>query len=137
MRTQGSYRWTTRFTVGYGDFTPVTATGPGVAVVLMLGGISLLGIVTATLASWIVQRVAEEDTANQAATRAEIDQLRGQVEALTELISQRLPTQPQPRSVRPSRRSRRPSLRVQKIGYVGTGDHWRPRHRDSLRRLNG
>ena len=47
---------------------PVTAEGRIVAVALMIGGISLVGIVTATLASWIVQRVAEEDTAQQAAT---------------------------------------------------------------------
>ena len=43
------------------------------AVALMVGGITLVGTVTATLASWIVQRVAEEDTANEAATRAQID----------------------------------------------------------------
>jgi voltage-gated potassium channel len=47
-----------------------------VAVTLMLGGITLLGIITATMASWIVQRVSEEDTANQAATRAQIEELR-------------------------------------------------------------
>ena len=41
-----------------------------VAVALMLAGITLLGIVTATLASWIVQRVSEEDAASEAVTAA-------------------------------------------------------------------
>lgn len=52
--------WTfvTVATVGYGDYYPVTLAGRAVAVGLMLGGIALLGVVTATLASWIVDRVA-------------------------------------------------------------------------------
>jgi voltage-gated potassium channel len=37
-------------TVGYGDFTPITITGRLIAGALMLGGVALLGIVTATLA---------------------------------------------------------------------------------------
>ncbi len=52
----------------------------------MIGGISLVGIVTATLASWIVQRVAEEDTANQAATVAQIEQLREEIGRLRESL---------------------------------------------------
>lgn len=71
---------TTVTTVGYGDLSPVTGVGRVIAVVLMLGGISLVGVVTATVASWIVQRVAEEDTANQAATSAQIEQMRAQHE---------------------------------------------------------
>ena len=39
-------------TVGYGDFSPVTFQGKIIAVVLMFTGIALIGIVTATLASW-------------------------------------------------------------------------------------
>jgi voltage-gated potassium channel len=46
-------------TVGYGDFTPVTVRGRTIACVLMLGGVAVLGVVTATLSSWIVQRVAD------------------------------------------------------------------------------
>jgi voltage-gated potassium channel len=45
---------TTITTVGYGDSYPVTGAGRFVAVALMVGGVSLLGVVTATLASWIV-----------------------------------------------------------------------------------
>lgn len=46
---------TTITTVGYGDRFPVTAAGRGIAVVLMVGGIALFGIVTATLASYFTE----------------------------------------------------------------------------------
>ena len=52
-----------------------------------VGGITLVGAVTATLASWIVQRVAEEDTANQAATRAQIEELREEIRRLAKLVT--------------------------------------------------
>jgi voltage-gated potassium channel len=51
---------TTMTTVGYGDRFPVTGTGRLVAFGLMIGGIALLGTVTATLASWLVETVAAE-----------------------------------------------------------------------------
>ena len=79
---------TTVTTVGYGDMYPVTGTGRAIAACLMLGGISLVGIVTATMASWIVQRVAEEDTANQAATAAQIEELRSHIEDLAKRSGQ-------------------------------------------------
>lgn len=41
-------------TVGYGDKVPVTAGGRAVAVVLMLGGIALLGVITAAIAATFV-----------------------------------------------------------------------------------
>ena len=44
-------------TVGYGDYFPVTGTGRLVAVALMLGGVTLVGVITATLASWILERI--------------------------------------------------------------------------------
>jgi len=40
--------------------SPVTGTGRLVAFGLMIGGIALLGTVTATLASWLVETVAAE-----------------------------------------------------------------------------
>ncbi|MGW0036626.1 potassium channel family protein [Gordonia sp. NPDC003376] len=74
-------------TVGYGDFAPVSVTGRVVAVLLMIGGISLIGVVTATLASWIVQRVAEEDDANRAVTAAEIRELRAEIRSLRDALT--------------------------------------------------
>lgn len=73
-------------TVGYGDEVPVTVTGRVAAAFLMVGGISLLGVITATLASWIIQRVAEANTENQAATKAQIDVLRADLRRLTEAL---------------------------------------------------
>jgi voltage-gated potassium channel len=78
---------TTVTTVGYGDIYPVTGAGRVVAVALMVGGVSLLGVVTATLASWIVQRVAEEDTASAAVTAAQIEELRDEIRKLTEIVT--------------------------------------------------
>lgn len=87
--TLGDALWwamTTVTTVGYGDLRPVSAEGRLVAVALMIAGITLLGSITATLASWIVQRVAEEDTANEAATTAHIADLREEIRRLTEAV---------------------------------------------------
>ncbi len=62
---------------------PVTVTGRVIAVLLMIGGISLIGVITATVASWIVERVAEEDSANRAATASQIDDLRDEIRQLS------------------------------------------------------
>jgi voltage-gated potassium channel len=76
-------------TVGYGDKVPHTATGRLIAVALMIAGVSLLAVVTATLASWIVERVAQEDTKGQAVTAAHIEELRDEVRKLAESLEAR------------------------------------------------
>lgn len=48
----------------------------------MLGGIALLGVVTATIASWLVDRVQQENEQEQAATRAQVRALADEVSAL-------------------------------------------------------
>jgi voltage-gated potassium channel len=45
--------------VGYGDIEPVTFYGRCIAVAVMVAGIALLGTVTATLASFFIDRVAD------------------------------------------------------------------------------
>jgi voltage-gated potassium channel len=89
ITTFGNALWwafVTITTVGYGDFTPITVIGRLIAGALMLGGVALLGIVTATLASWIVERVAVKEEDAQAATRGEIRALAQQVAVLTETL---------------------------------------------------
>lgn len=77
---------TTVTTIGYGDLYPVTVTGRVIAVALMIAGISLVGVVTASIASWIVQRVSETETANQAAAAAQIEELRDEIRALAQQL---------------------------------------------------
>ena len=60
ITTFGEAVWwtiTTISTVGYGDRYPVTAEGRLVAASLMVAGIALLGVVTASLASWFVENL--------------------------------------------------------------------------------
>ncbi|WP_240640415.1 potassium channel family protein [Microbacterium sp. 10M-3C3] len=73
-------------TVGYGDYVPVTVTGRIVAVGLMIGGIALIGVVTATLASWIVERVSVRADAAAVATESQVEALRTEVAELKEMI---------------------------------------------------
>jgi voltage-gated potassium channel len=64
--TLGDAAWwtvTTMSTVGYGDLYPVTPTGRVVGGVLMLGGVAVFGLVTALLASWLVEAVTARRTA--------------------------------------------------------------------------
>ena len=68
IKTFGDGLWwaaTTVTTVGYGDRFPTTPLGRLIAVVLMLVGIALLGVITATIATWFVGRlqVVEEEVA--------------------------------------------------------------------------
>jgi voltage-gated potassium channel len=60
-------------TVGYGDKVPLTAGGRAVAVVLMLTGIALLGVITAALATYFVKQSRLRDEAAAADDRESID----------------------------------------------------------------
>ena len=79
-------------TAGYGDYYPTTMEGRLVAVGLMIGGIGLIGFVTGSLATWIVERIAVADRPAEQARheitalltevrelRAEINELRNEV----------------------------------------------------------
>lgn len=77
-------------TVGYGDFVPATETGQLIAVGIMIGGIALIGVVTATLASWIVEKVDARAIKEQAATQAQVAALHDEIVNLRALLSERL-----------------------------------------------
>jgi voltage-gated potassium channel len=47
-------------TVGYGDIYPVTDGGRAAALLLMLAGIALVGIITAAVAAWFVQAAVRQ-----------------------------------------------------------------------------
>jgi voltage-gated potassium channel len=55
------WAFTTITTVGYGDHYPTTSEGRIIAVCLMILGISLLGVVSATIAAWFVRIMQDEE----------------------------------------------------------------------------
>ncbi|MEU6347972.1 potassium channel family protein [Streptomyces sp. NPDC047072] len=91
IRTLGDAVWwsfTTMTTVGYGDHAPTTGLGRMIAVGLMLSGIALLGVVTANIAAWFIERFDKDDVEERAQTEAiralteEVRALRAEVAAL-------------------------------------------------------
>ncbi len=93
IRTFGQALWwalTTITTIGYGDTFPVSTEGRFIAALLMIGGVALIGVVTATLASWIVSLVEEESAEQEAATQAQVAALQRQVGELSERIDRLL-----------------------------------------------
>jgi voltage-gated potassium channel len=87
ITTLGDALWwamTTVTTVGYGDLYPVTGLGRVVAASLMVVGVSLVGLVTATVAGWFLAqgRRTEEETEllaeRLARVEAKLDRLLGE-----------------------------------------------------------
>lgn len=74
-------------TVGYGDYYPITAWGRIVAVLLMCGGVAVVGVVTATLASWVIERASEGRDEDEPATRGQLRDVSHQLDAITVRLS--------------------------------------------------
>jgi voltage-gated potassium channel len=94
ITTFGDALWwamTTVTTVGYGDRFPVTTSGRFVAAGLMLAGIALLGIVTASLATWLIHRIRQVEEESEAATRRDVAALTSEVRALRDEIARLRP----------------------------------------------
>jgi voltage-gated potassium channel len=71
-------------TVGYGDYYPVTGYGRAVAVLLMCGGVAIVGVVTATLASWVIERAAARgNDTDEPATRGQLREVSRQLAEVT------------------------------------------------------
>ena len=87
----GTAAWwaiTTVTTVGYGDHYPVTPQGRAVAALLMMCGIALLGVVTASLASYVVDRVNAEEESLDQRTHHGVEQLLAEVRALRDEVAE-------------------------------------------------
>lgn len=76
------WAFVTLTTVGYGDFYPVTGWGRTVAVGLMVSGVAVVGIVTATLASWVIERASQGRDDDEPATRKQVRELGDQLTAI-------------------------------------------------------
>ncbi len=61
-------------TVGYGDYAPVTFTGRLVAGGMMLLGIALIGVVTASVAAWFVSVTSGDEEEKRDAAEVDRDQ---------------------------------------------------------------
>lgn len=92
IRTFGDALWwamQTMTTVGYGDRFPTSGEGRYIGAGLMLAGIALLGVVTATIAAWLIEQVRVVESESQTATRQDIAELRAEVARLTTALAQR------------------------------------------------
>lgn len=71
-------------TVGYGDRFPISEGGRAVAVILMLVGIGLIGVLTATVASFFVQ---EHTDANKDQLQAAHEDLGGRLDEIDQRLA--------------------------------------------------
>jgi voltage-gated potassium channel len=69
-------------TVGYGDRFPVTVEGRVVGAGLMISGVGLFGVVTASFAAWLVDQLRDEETDSEQATQADLAAVREQLDRI-------------------------------------------------------
>jgi voltage-gated potassium channel len=90
IRTFGDALWwatTTILTIGYGDRVPVTTEGRFVAVGLMISGVLLFGAVTASFATWLIDRVRVEEEESETATRHDLLAVHAQLDRIEERLA--------------------------------------------------
>ena len=83
------WSFVTMSTVGYGDAFPVTGQGQMVAVGMMLVGVGLLGVVSATLASGFIARLEGEQQSDMNLLLSKVEELHAEVSSLRTELAQR------------------------------------------------
>lgn len=76
------WAFTSITTVNNAQYYPITFEGQLLAVLVMIGGIALVGAITATMASWIVERVQDKEVEEERINRAHVDEILDEVRAL-------------------------------------------------------
>jgi voltage-gated potassium channel len=98
--------FTTAATVGYGDMVPTTLASRSFAIIVVLLGLAVLSLVTASLAAIFVgteERQVERDLMREiGALRAEVRELRREVAAVTDRHAGVPADEPQDSTARPS-----------------------------------
>ncbi|MCM3437518.1 ion channel [Rothia dentocariosa] len=87
-----AYWWTlaTLATVGYGDVYPVTVPGRVIAVVVMIYGVGLFGVITGALATWVIEKISGVTEEDHAATKADIEALHAEIAELKAMLAIRM-----------------------------------------------
>ena len=87
-----AYWWTlaTLATVGYGDVYPVTVSGRVIAVVVMIYGVGLFGVITGALATWVIEKISGVTEEDHAATKADIEALHAEIAELKAMLAIRM-----------------------------------------------
>ena len=76
-------------TVGYGDIVPQQTVGKVIAGFLMLGGLSLIAVITAAITTSFVSRTeAQQRLAEEGSVIQKLDQLAGQLEGVKDELAQ-------------------------------------------------
>jgi voltage-gated potassium channel len=78
---------TTMTTVGYGDRFPVTGEGRLMAAVLMLSGIAVLGVLTASIAAWFVGQIQAVETKVEKVERT-VEEVSETVEGVADTVDE-------------------------------------------------
>jgi Ion channel. len=75
---------------GYGDFVPITLVGRLVGVGLMIGGLAIVGVIAASFAAWMIERVgtrvAEDAERVEFDVRVELERVSGQLDRVTAML---------------------------------------------------
>lgn len=80
------WAFVTMSTVGYGDLSPITATGKVVAVMMMIVGVSLLGLVSGTLVAALLDKLRGEESDEVSELLHRIDDLEVKIDYLTTIL---------------------------------------------------